>query len=128
MYLAFQFDFLFILRDIRYGRRCKEGREGLTLYGAYHFARRVLPLVEVSTQHCYAGIGCGALDGGTHCRFWIRMKDSTICAIVSSYLQPASTCVDMTWRLPNAPDLTGGKSPGPNLPYLKHRAEVVGNS
>ena len=45
-----------------------EGGEGrLTLYGAYHFARRVLPLTEVSTHdigHYYGGIACGALDGG----------------------------------------------------------------
>lgn len=26
----------------------EEGEGGLTLYGAYHFARRVLPLVDVS--------------------------------------------------------------------------------
>ena len=63
----------------------KEGEGGLTLYGAYHFARRVLPLVGVSyIDILWGGIACGALDGGTHCRFWIRMKDSTICATVGS--------------------------------------------
>ena len=68
MYLAFQFDFLFILGHVRYGRQYREGwGRRLTLYGAYHFARRVLPLTEVSTHdigHCYRGIACGALDGG----------------------------------------------------------------
>ena len=30
------------------GVAIREEEDGLTLYGAYHFARRVLPLVDVS--------------------------------------------------------------------------------
>lgn len=50
IYLAFELDFLFILYVSESGAPTKEegGGEGLTLYGAYHFARRVFPLVHVS--------------------------------------------------------------------------------
>ena len=60
----------------------KKEEERLTLYGAYHFARRVLPLVPVSRHETSTEeIICELGDGVTHCRFWIRMKDSTICTI-----------------------------------------------
>lgn len=44
VHLAFQLDLLFVLDQVmvRYAELAEEGY--LTLYGVYHFARRVLPL------------------------------------------------------------------------------------
>ena len=58
-HLAFELDFLFILVHVKIWAPTTQGRAGrLTLYGAYHFARRVLPLVEVSPHE----IAMEALD------------------------------------------------------------------
>ena len=45
---------------------CLSKERGLTLYGAYHFARRVLPLWlegQYWRRFCRVGIAWGALDG-----------------------------------------------------------------
>ena len=45
MDFAFEFDFFFILGSgLEWRTSDERGRERSTLYGAYHFARRVLPL------------------------------------------------------------------------------------
>ena len=49
---------------------------GFTLYGAYHFARRVLPLGGVLVG--WVGLLGWREGGGTDWRFWIRMKERTI--------------------------------------------------
>lgn len=47
--LIFSSSWVFVRYDRGIGEEEEEDEEeGLTLYGAYHFARRVLPLVEVS--------------------------------------------------------------------------------
>jgi hypothetical protein len=47
---------------------------GLTLYGAYHFASLVFPLYYAGQQP-FALRKCRLR---THCRFWIKMNESTI--------------------------------------------------
>lgn len=45
----------------------------LALYGEYHFARRVLPLRAGAVSRYW-----GMASAGTHCRFWMRMKERTM--------------------------------------------------
>ena len=73
-YLALELDFLFILVSLVVVPRIICYTRGLTLYGAYHFASLVFPLITSNQRHFFSRrwIMC------THCRFWIRMNESTI--------------------------------------------------
>lgn len=49
-----------------------------SLYGAYHLARRVLPLVLIDQLIASGDCGSGKWQRNTYWRFWMRMKDRTI--------------------------------------------------
>lgn len=72
---AFEFDFLFILimSSGALEGKSEAGLGNRTLYGAYHFARRVLPLIGMSTGE----LSMKRLEL-TYWRFWMRINESTI--------------------------------------------------
>jgi hypothetical protein len=65
--LAFQFYLFFILDGVGLVKRIRGGGCGglLTLYGAYHFARRVLPLADLSIAVMRSGWDDGVRTGGS---------------------------------------------------------------
>lgn len=76
-YLAFELDFLFILGcDVLDWADAEEGMRTHAVRSV-PFRQTGLASGVSPSQRIHVG---GLTDGVTDCRFWMRMKDSTICA------------------------------------------------
>ena len=83
MYFAFELYLLFILGFVRWDDGWRGGRGRGTTHAVRSVPFRQTGLASGFQVSATKTLTIGDVgDGATHCRFWIRMKDSTICTIV----------------------------------------------